>query len=99
MQLLVTVPWSPLGIAPEPPPSVSLPAQAECVVIGAGITGLTAAAALATGGRDVVLVDRRFGDGAACRSGGIIVGDTLAGPAPDFDGCEIELRDWIRQHA
>jgi glycine/D-amino acid oxidase-like deaminating enzyme len=94
-QLLGSPPWPP----PVAPPSVPLPRHAECVVIGAGITGLAGAAALATAGRDVVLLDRHFGAGAACRSGGIIVGDTLAGPAPGFDGCETELRDWIGQHA
>ena len=103
MHVFSPVPWPLLGVAPwrppEPPPAAPLPPRTEWCVIGAGITGLTAAAVLASSGREVVLLDRRFGDGAACRSGGIIVGDTLAGPAPDFDGCEIELRDWIRRHA
>jgi glycine/D-amino acid oxidase-like deaminating enzyme len=103
MQVFRPVTWSSLGAGPwrppEPPTSASLPPRTEWCVIGAGLTGLTAAAVLASGGRDVVLLDRRFGDGAACRSGGIIVGDTLAGPASDFDGCEIELRDWVRRHA
>lgn len=103
MQVLSPVPWPSLGVgpwrAPEPPPAAPLPQRTEWCVIGAGITGLTAAGVLASSGREVVLLDRRFGDGAACRSGGIIVGDTLAGPAADFDGCEIELRDWIRRDA
>ena len=103
MLALTPVTWQLLGEPPWPPavapPTVPLPRHAECVVIGAGITGLTGAAALATAGRDVVLLDRHFGAGAASRSGGIIVGDTLAGPARGFDGCEIELRDWIGPHA
>jgi glycine/D-amino acid oxidase-like deaminating enzyme len=69
------------------------------LIVGAGVTGLSAALALASGGRDVVIVDRQFGSGAACRSGGIIVGDTLIGPAPGFEGCDLELRDWVRANA
>src|SRR4029453_4043943 len=103
MHVFSPVPWQLLGVAPwrppEPPPAAPLPPRTEGCVLGAGLTAPTAGAVLGSGGGDVVLLDRRFGDGAACRSGGIIVGDTLAGPAPDFDGCEIELRDWIRQHA
>jgi glycine/D-amino acid oxidase-like deaminating enzyme len=45
------------------------------------------------------VLDRAFGQGAACRSGGIVVGDTLVGPAPGFDGCEFALRDWAIQHS
>jgi glycine/D-amino acid oxidase-like deaminating enzyme len=101
--VLAPVTWPVLGDgpwpSPVPPPSIPLPSHAACVVIGAGVTGLACAAALADAGRDVLLIDRRFGAGAACRSGGIVVGDTLVGPAPGFVGCETELREWIRQHA
>ena len=90
-ELLGTPPWT----APHAPASVPLPRSCEVLVVGAGVTGLSAALALASEGRDVVIVDRRFGSGAACRSGGIIVGDTLIGPAPGFEGCDLELRDWV----
>jgi gamma-glutamylputrescine oxidase len=69
------------------------------LIVGAGVTGLSAALALATSGRDVVVVDRQFGSGAACRSGGIIVGDTLIGPAAGFERCDLELRDWVAANA
>jgi glycine/D-amino acid oxidase-like deaminating enzyme len=94
-ELLGTPPWT----APHPPASVPLPRSCEVLVVGAGVTGLSAALALASEGRDVLIVDRRFGSGAACRSGGIIVGDTLIGPAPGFEGCDLELRDWVVAHA
>lgn len=71
----------------------------DVLIVGAGITGLSCALALASENREVIVVDRRFGDGAACRSGGIIVGDTLVGPAPGFEDCDIALRDWARAHA
>jgi glycine/D-amino acid oxidase-like deaminating enzyme len=45
---------------------------------------------------EVVVVDDVIGGGATGRSGGIILGDTLVGPAPEFDGCEGSLRDWVR---
>jgi glycine/D-amino acid oxidase-like deaminating enzyme len=48
-----------------------LPAQADVVIIGAGVTGLTAARRLADLGRSVVVVDAgRLGDGASAMSGG-----------------------------
>lgn len=59
------------------------------------MTGWSCALALAKSDVDVVLADRAFGAGAACRSGGIIVGDTLTGPAAGFDGCDEILRSWI----
>jgi glycine/D-amino acid oxidase-like deaminating enzyme len=92
--LFDTGPWA----APALPQLTELPARAEYAVIGAGITGLSCALALAQAGRHVVVLERAFGQGAACRSGGIVVGDTLVGPAPGFDGCEFALRDWALQH-
>lgn len=68
------------------------------VVVGAGITGLTAAWALAHRGHDVVVLERSFGSGATARSGGIVLGETLVGPVPEFDGCEDELSQWISEH-
>ena len=87
-------PWCP----PQPPHLSALPDRAALVVIGAGVTGLSCALAWVSAGHDVVVVDRAFGNGAACRSGGIVVGDTLVGPAAGFENCETELREWVERH-
>lgn len=91
---LGTGPWSPL----IPLPDELAPSQADVVIVGAGVTGLSAALALAGSDMSVVVVDRHVGDGATSRSGGIILGDTLTGPAPEFDGCELTLGQWIERH-
>lgn len=87
-------PWSPL----IPVPEELAPSQADVVIVGAGITGLSAALALAGCDMSIVVVDRHVGDGATSRSGGILLGDTLTGPAPEFDGCELTLGRWIERH-
>jgi glycine/D-amino acid oxidase-like deaminating enzyme len=84
-------PWD----RPPIPPSGDLPARCDVLVVGAGITGLSAAMWIAGHGRDVIVVDRDFGSGATSRSGGIVLGDTLVGPAPGFLGCDRTLREWI----
>jgi glycine/D-amino acid oxidase-like deaminating enzyme len=87
-------PWEPAS----PPPRASLPAPGSIIdvlVVGAGLTGLAAALALATSGREVTVVEQAFGGGATSRSGGIVLGETLVGPSPLFDGCEEALRAWI----
>jgi glycine/D-amino acid oxidase-like deaminating enzyme len=76
----------------------SLPDRCHVAIVGGGVTGLSCACRLAELGHDVVVVDRAFGDGATCRSGGIIVGDTVIGPAPGFADCHLELRAWIEEH-
>lgn len=102
MSAINAIPWSPLGASPWPrprcPPVAPLPARADVAVVGAGVTGLSAALRLVEAGRDVVILDRAFGDGAACRSGGIILGDTLVGAAPGFERCEEHLRRWVQAH-
>jgi glycine/D-amino acid oxidase-like deaminating enzyme len=99
---LSPLPWPPFGAspwpAPAPPPTSPLPSHADVAIVGAGVTGLSAALVLATEGRDAIVLDRAFGDGAACRSGGIIIGDTLVGPAEGFDRCEEDLRAWVDAH-
>lgn len=76
------------------------PAAARLAIVGAGITGLSAALFAARAGVEVVVVDSVIGGGATSRSGGIVLGETLVGPAPEFDGCEASLHDWIRtEHA
>ena len=52
-----------------------LPATADVVVVGAGFTGLTAAARLARHGKDVVILDSGgLGEGASGRNAGMIHG-------------------------
>jgi glycine/D-amino acid oxidase-like deaminating enzyme len=92
---LGTSPWE----APDPLPACTPPSHCDVLVVGAGITGLAAAIAVAGRKREVVVVERAFGGGATARSGGIILGSTLAGPAPLFDRCEWTLRDWIAASA
>jgi len=91
----------PLGEPPwDPPvrlPPASIPSLADVAIVGAGMTGLSAAIALASK-RHVIVIEHRFGSGATCRSGGIVLGETLVGPAPGFSGCEESLRSWIVEH-
>jgi glycine/D-amino acid oxidase-like deaminating enzyme len=84
-------PWLP----PAPLPARELPATSDVIVVGAGVTGLSAALTAADAGRRVTVVERRFGSGATSRSGGIVLGDTLVGPHEGFDACDLALRDWI----
>ena len=102
MPRLIRFDWSRLGTGPwprVPVPAVSvLPAASEHVVIGGGLTGLSCALNLAVAGHDVVVLDRAFGSGATSRSGGIVIGETLVGPVPGFEGCELELRAWVDRH-
>jgi len=86
-------PWTP----PGPLPPCEIPSRSEIVIVGAGITGLSAALAAAQAGRHVTVVEQRFGSGATSRSGGMILGDTLIGPVSGFDDCDGVLRDWIMQ--
>lgn len=55
------------------PPGVRLPEKAEVVIIGAGLTGSSAAASLARAGKDVVVVDAQYpGFGASARNAGFL---------------------------
>jgi len=83
-------PWD----APAPPAPAPLPSTGEIVIVGAGLTGLSAAVAMA-GRRRVVVIDEQFGRGATARSGGVVLGGTLGGAARAFAGCELALRDWV----
>jgi glycine/D-amino acid oxidase-like deaminating enzyme len=86
-------PWDPLpALSP-----VALPPACDVVIVGAGITGLAAAMTFANAGRHVVVLERAFGSGATARSGGIVLGETVEGPDPEFDGCEDILRRWIQE--
>lgn len=87
-------PW---GEAPWPVPvtipSVPLPGRAGVAVVGAGLTGLSAACHLARRGlRVIVLESSIVGEGASGRSGGVALEDTAAGPVPGFENCLEELK-------
>ena len=57
----------------EPEQALTLPAQADCVVVGAGYAGLNAALTLARAGRSVIVCEAGPpGFGASSRSGGMI---------------------------
>jgi glycine/D-amino acid oxidase-like deaminating enzyme len=73
-----TPPWT-IDFAPEPRP---LPAQADCVVVGGGFSGLAAAAWLRhiSPERSVVLLEAAgIGAGASGRTGGLALAETAAG--------------------
>jgi len=62
--------------APRAGNTASPPAQAEVVIIGAGLTGLAAALPLARAGKQVVVLDKmRIGEAASSRNGGITSGN------------------------
>ena len=87
-------PWDPVAL----PPRAAPPESADVVIVGGGLTGLLVAAAVSHAWRDVVVLEHAFGSGATARSGGIVLGDTVVGPAPDFTGCEESFRQWIGEH-
>jgi len=66
--------WDEAG--PRAGKTATPPAQAEVVIIGAGLTGLAAALPLARAGRQVVVLDKmRIGEAASSRNGGITSGN------------------------
>ncbi len=67
--------WREDDCRPVPCEVSSLPAEVECVVVGAGLTGLTVAHTLASNGMSVLVCDARNpGQGASSRNGGMIGG-------------------------
>ena len=85
---------SPWG-TPDPFTATSAPRAVELAVVGAGITGLSAALSAARAGVNVAVLDANLGRGATARSGGIVLGETLVGPAIGFDDCDLQLGQWI----
>ena len=66
----------------RPASATELPAQADVVVLGAGIAGLVTSLLLARGGVDVVVLDRRGpGEGATGRSAGFLIAGTADHPS------------------
>jgi glycine/D-amino acid oxidase-like deaminating enzyme len=93
LEELGRAPWADTMDVPASAP----PARCAVIVVGAGIAGLSTALTLSERNVPVVVLDRQFGGGATGRSGGIVLGDTLVGPAPEFEGCERELGVWIAE--
>jgi gamma-glutamylputrescine oxidase len=103
LEILPPLERTTLGAPPwqsvSPLPAVALPDRCDIVIVGAGLTGLSAALRSAAAGRQVVVLERRFGGGATARSGGIVIGDTAEGPDARFARCDDTLRAWIEQSA
>jgi gamma-glutamylputrescine oxidase len=71
-----------------PRTQTSMPSRADVVIVGAGLTGCSAAYHLATFGiRSVVLEADFAGSGASGRTGGIVLEGTAAGPLDQADAC------------
>ena len=71
--------WEAIEIGGEPEPG-ELPAKADVVIVGGGLTGLNCAIELGRGGaRAVVLEAEEFGFGASTRNGGGVSGGTNLG--------------------
>lgn len=67
-----------------------LPEKTEIAIVGAGFTGLSAAYHLRRARPDrrvTVLEAETVGSGASGRTGGVVLDDTAAGPAPEFAHC------------
>jgi glycine/D-amino acid oxidase-like deaminating enzyme len=89
----------PLWSADVAIPEADLPERVEIAVVGAGFTGLAAAAILARAGAQVhVLEASTLGDGASGRSGGLALEGTAFGPLPGVERCLDALREQVRMH-
>jgi len=103
--LTVTLSWPVPHVAavgpagPEPEPSAQSSADAQHVlVVGAGISGLTAALELGRGGAEVTVVDMSsvFGGHAVMSQGGVsVIGTTLQQEAGISDNAEMAYRDFL----
>ncbi|MEM7378717.1 MAG: FAD-binding oxidoreductase [Pseudomonadota bacterium] len=67
--------WEDAGVPTPLPDQPALPNEADVVIVGAGLTGLSAARTLARAGRSVLVLDRGApGIGASSRNGGQVGG-------------------------
>ena len=74
-----------------------LPGEADVLIVGSGLTGLTAALRLARGGKSVVVVDSgEIASGASSVNGGMVSPDIKAGIKVIFDqhGPELGREMW-----
>src|SRR5262245_29395518 len=79
-----TPPWD----TGAPRPRLALPPACDVAVIGAGLTGLSAAYHLARRGADVVLLEAdRIGAGASGHTGAIALEGTSVGPLEEASDC------------
>jgi glycine/D-amino acid oxidase-like deaminating enzyme len=80
---------SPFWVEEHPRPegiTSELPAEADVLIVGSGLTGLTAALRLARGGRTVAVVDSgEIASGASSVNGGMVSPDIKAGIKLIFD--------------
>lgn len=73
--------WSIAG-EPTSPPKKSLPNEADIVIIGSGLTGLSAARTLSKAGKSVLALDSGApGIGASSRNGGMVGGGQKMSPS------------------
>ena len=82
------------------PPKQPLPKTADFAVIGAGFTGLAAAAwlrRLAPEKTVVVFEASRIGAGASGRTGGIVLNETAAGDLPELGDVLANLQEVLRE--
>jgi len=82
------------------PPKQPLPETADFAVIGAGFTGLAAAAwlrRLAPGKTAVVLETSRIGAGASGRTGGIVLSEAAAGDLPGLGDVLANFQEVLRE--
>jgi glycine/D-amino acid oxidase-like deaminating enzyme len=57
-----------------------LPVESDVLIVGSGLTGLSAALRLAQGGRSVAVLDAgEIASGASCMNGGMVSPDIKAG--------------------
>ncbi|MFP6763009.1 MAG: FAD-dependent oxidoreductase, partial [Planctomycetaceae bacterium] len=103
LTVMLSLPVQPVAAVgpdgPEPESSAQRPTDAQHVlVVGAGISGLTAALELGRGGAEVTVVDMSsvFGGHAVMSQGGVsVIGTTLQQEAGLHDNAEMAYRDFL----